>query len=365
MNQPAIKRISERIRAAAADHQQLCIRGSGSKDFYGEPPQGEALSTSELVGITSYEPSELFITAAAGTTLVELEAALAEKGQYLAFEPPRFGPSATVGGMVAAGLSGPARASVGSLRDHVLGAKLINGRGDHLSFGGQVIKNVAGYDLSRVLAGSLGVLGVISEVSLKVLPMAPAHATLVFDCTQAEALRLLNEWGGQPLPLNASRWVEYAGVGKLLLRLRGAVAAVEAACKRLGGTRQDPLLADADWEADRHLALPWFNTDDKLDLWRLSMPQAAPVLSVGSSPMVEWHGGQRWYRASTDEGSALRAAARGSGGHATLFRAANPTTATLGRFDALSAPLARIHRALMKEFDPDAVFHRGRIYPAD
>ncbi len=363
LHDPAVERIADRIRAAAADSQSLCICGGASKNFYGEPPQGDALSTRELNGIVSYEPSELFITAAAGTLLTELEAALAECGQCLAFEPPHFGPTATVGGMVAAGLSGPARASAGSLRDHVLGARLINGRGEVLTFGGQVIKNVAGYDVSRVLAGSLGVLGVISEISLKVLPVAPAEATLVFDCTQDEALRRLNQWGGQPLPLNASRWSDDDGSGRLWLRLRGATAAVAAACRRLGGEAVEPSAAAADWQAVRELTLPWFVERGERDLWRLSVPQSAPALKLDSAPLIEWHGGLRWYRAATGEGPAVRAAAQAAGGHATLFIAANPTTATPNRFDALSPALARIHRALMNEFDPDAVFHRGRLYP--
>ncbi|WP_418317019.1 glycolate oxidase subunit GlcE [Piscinibacter sakaiensis] len=363
---PAIDRIRERIRAAAADKTLLSIRGGATKDFYGQPPQGEPLPTTELNGIVSYEPSELVVTVQAGTPLTELEAALAEKGQHLAFEPPRFGAASTIGGVVAAGLSGPSRASAGGLRDHVLGARLINGRADHLTFGGQVIKNVAGYDVSRVLAGSLGVFGMISEVSLKVLPVAPAEATLVFDCSQADALRMLNQWGGQPLPLNASRWQAVDGnEGRLWLRLRGAVAAVEAACARLGGTRHDAAEAAADWQATRDLKLPWFEGRGDRDLWRLSVPQTAPVLAFDGAPLIEWHGGQRWYLAGERDGSRLRSAAAGAGGHATLFVAANPTTATLGRFDTLSAPLARIHRALINEFDPHAVFHRARLYPAD
>ncbi len=220
--------------------------------------QGEILGTSALAGITSYEPSELVVTVRAGTPLAELEAALAEKGQCLPFEPPHFAGGGTVGGMVAAGLSGPARASVGAVRDYVLGATLVNGRAEVLTFGGQVMKNVAGYDVSRVLAGSLGTLGVIAEVSLKVLPVAPAEATLAFACSQADALRLLNEWGGRPLPLNASCWVEQAGAGTLYLRLRGAVAAVEAACAHLGGERQDNASAAAYWQSLRDQQHPWF-----------------------------------------------------------------------------------------------------------
>ena len=275
--EPALSQIVERIRAAAADAAPLCIRGGGTKDFYGEPPQGEALSIAGLTGITSYEPSELVVTARAGTPLAELEAALAGKGQCLPFEPPHFGTAgaSTVGGMVAAGLSGPARASVGAVRDYVLGATLVNGRGEVLSFGGQVMKNVAGYDVSRVLAGSLGTLGVIAEVSLKVLPVAPAEATLAFSCSQADALRLLNEWGGRPLPLNASCWFEDAGTGTLRLRLRGAAAAVEAACAHLGGERVDNAAAAAGWQSLRDQQHPWFTADEAgAALWRLSVCQS-------------------------------------------------------------------------------------------
>ncbi len=361
---PALSQIAERIRAAAADSTVLRIRGAGTKDFYGEPPRGEPLSTAGLQGIVSYEPSELVVTARAGTQLVELEALLAEQGQCLPFEPPRFG-SGTVGGMVAAGLSGPARASVGAVRDYVLGAQLLNGRGELLTFGGQVMKNVAGYDVSRVLAGSLGVLGLITEVSLKVLPVPPAEATLVFDCHQADALRLLNGWGGQPLPLNASRWTHEQGRGRLWLRLRGATATVAAACTHLGGERQDDAQAQADWEAARDLRLPWFAAREGRELWRLSVPQTAPALALEEPPLIDWHGAQRWYLVAPGEGERLRAAARSAGGHATLFMAAEDTAATTRRFDSLDAPLARIHRALVREFDPHAVFHHGRLGALD
>jgi glycolate oxidase FAD binding subunit len=369
--EPALSHIVERIRAAASDATPLRIRGGGTKDFYGEPTQGEALSTAGLTGITSYEPSELVVTVRAGTPLSELEAALAEKGQCLPFEPPHFGAAGvgTVGGMVAAGLSGPARASVGAVRDYVLGATLVNGRGEVLGFGGQVMKNVAGYDVSRVLAGSLGTLGVIAEVSLKVLPVAPAEATLAFDCSQIDALRLLNEWGGRPLPLNASCWFEDAGTGSLQLRLRGAVAAVEAACAHLGGERVDNAAAAAGWQSLRDQQHPWFGAGDgSAALWRLSVPQTAPVLALGNvgAPLIEWHGGQRWYKAPSEDASLIREAAHAAGGHATLFRVspASSGAASAPRFDTLSAPVARIHQALMREFDPHGIFDRARLLTA-
>ncbi len=361
---PALQQIVDRIRAASATRQPLRIRGGGTKDFYGEPSApADVLSTTALTGIVSYEPSELVVTARAGTPLTELEAALATQGQCLAFEPPHFGPGATVGGMVAAGLSGPARASVGSVRDYVLGVTMVNGRGEVLVFGGQVMKNVAGYDVSRLMAGSLGTLGLIAQVSLKVLPVAPAEATLRFEMTQSQALERLNAWGGQPLPLNASAWVEDAGVPTLYLRLRGAVAAVEAACRSLGGERQPE--AAADWTRSRELRLPWFDARGGRDLWRLSVPQTAPVLDLPDTPYVEWHGGQRWVRAEASTAAALREAARAVGGSATRFIAGDTDAAVgrIGRFDALTSPLDRIHRELKREFDPAGIFNPGRLYP--
>ena len=358
-----LDQLADRIRAAAANATPLRIRGGGSKDFYGEQLQGELLETAPLAGIVAYEPSELVVTARAGTPLAALESALAQRGQCLAFEPPHFGGGATVGGMVSAGLSGPARANAGSVRDYVLGLTMFNGRGELLTFGGQVIKNVAGYDVSRLLVGSLGTLGLITEVSLKVLPVMPAEATLKFEMSQAEALQRLHAWGGQPLPLNASCWVDDAGVQTLFLRLRGAVAAVEAACKTLGGERQDNAAVSADWLLCRDQRLPWFNERGGRDLWRLSVPQTASVLDLPEPPLIEWHGGQRWVRVAPGDGSRLRDAASRAGGQATLFAPAQDWPApAAGRFAPLEGPLQRIHRELKREFDPSGVFNRGRLY---
>jgi len=366
MQETALQHLIEAVRNAAASGTPLRIRGGGTHDFLGQSLQGEVLDTTALHGITSYEPSELVVTVRGGTPLSELEAALAEKGQCLPFEPPRFGAGGTVGGMVASGLSGPARASAGAVRDYVLGLELLNGRGELLTFGGQVMKNVAGYDVSRLMAGAWGTLGVITTVSLKVLPVAPAEATLKFECDQAGALRRLNAWGGQPLPLNASCWVEDAGVGTLFLRLRGAVAAVEAACRTLGGERQDNALVAADWDACRDQRLPWFAERNPAHcLWRLSVPQAAPLLALPAgvgAPLVEWHGGQRWVQAGPAHADALREAAARVGGSATLFIANNdPLTLGMDRFEPLKAPLDRIHQRLKAEFDPAGILNRGRL----
>jgi glycolate oxidase FAD binding subunit len=381
--------LAERVRAAARTGTSLRLRGGGSKDFYGEPLIGEPLDMSAYRGVVSYEPSELVVTVRAGTPLAELEALLASQGQCLPFEPPHFGPGATVGGMVASGLSGPARASVGGVRDYMLGVKLINGQGEQLTFGGQVMKNVAGYDLSRLMAGSLGTLGVLLEVSLKVLPIAPAEVTLMCaGVSQQQALDLLNAWGAQPLPLNASCWVHDTSAQPprdyLFVRLRGAVAAVDAACPRmsadvaaLGGevSRMDPAQASADWNACREQTLPFFTAppvamtavSPDLCLWRLSVPQTTPALAlpaVASSPLIEWHGGLRWVWAPAHAAALLRNAAQKAGGHATLFRASVGRASEdkeVGAFTALNAVQQRIQSELQKQFDPAGVFNTRRL----
>jgi glycolate oxidase FAD binding subunit len=376
----ALKHLIDRVLDAQARSTPLCIRGHGSKDFYGEAPQGERLSTLDLRGISSYEPTELVVTVRAGTPLVELEAMLAEKGQCLPFEPPRFGgldaalersgtALGTVGGMVAAGLAGPSRAAVGSVRDHVLGLTMLNGRGEVLSFGGQVMKNVAGYDLSRLMAGSLGTLGLILEVSLKVLPVATATTTLRFELDQAAALAQVNAWGREPLPINASCWYR----GQLWLRLRGAAAAVQSASadltQRLGGHGVDGSTAHEFWLGLRDHTHDYFTraqaaVADGASLWRLSLPATAPALALPGATLVEWGGAQRWLLVEKSFASAspsqIREAAAKVGGHAVLFRA---TDKSAGVFSSLPAPLAHIHRALKKSFDPAAVFNPGRLYP--
>lgn len=360
--EPALQHIVERVRAAAASATPLRIRGSGSKDFYGQTLAGELLDMTPLAGVTSYEPSELVVTARAGTPLAALEAELADQGQCLPFEPPHFGAGATVGGMVAAGLNGPARAAVGAVRDYMLGVTILGGRGELLSFGGQVMKNVAGYDVSRLMAGSLGTLGVITEVSLKVLPVAPLQATLRFSLNEAAALQQLNRWAAQPLPVNASCWQLDAGQPCLWVRLRGAVAAVEAACSSMGGERLDPATAAAGWAALREQALTFFARQGDECLWHLSVPDSAPPLGLGEC-LIEWGGAQRWLKAPAAQANRLRAAAAAVGGHATLFIADSeqPERAE-AVFSPLKPPLDRIHRALKQQFDPAGIFNRGRMF---
>jgi glycolate oxidase FAD binding subunit len=363
-SQMALSDLIDRVQAARAQKTPLNICGGNTKAFYGNAPRGESLDITSLAGISSYEPSELVVTARAGTPLAELEAALEEKGQCLPFEPPRFGDNGTVGGMVAAGLAGPARAAVGGVRDYVLGAVLLNGRADVLSLGGQVIKNVAGYDLSRVLAGSLGTLGVICEVSLKVLPLAPATLTLRIEADQASAIQRVNEWGGQPLPLNASAWWD----GMLVLRLSGAMAAVHSAREKMGGEVVEAAMAAAFWQGLRDHSDEFFAgaakaVESGAGLWRLSVPAITPPLKLPGEQLLEWGGAQRWICTSAPAGL-LRDAAAAAGGHAVLFRANNKgALAPVNRFAPLKPPLDRIHREMKRAFDPDGIFNPGRLYP--
>ncbi|MBX3634504.1 MAG: glycolate oxidase subunit GlcE [Rubrivivax sp.] len=355
---PVLAALAAQVREARARKAPLQIVGGGSKDFLGGVPQGEPLDMRPLAGVSSYEPSELVVTVRAGTPLAELEALLAQQGQCLPFEPPCFAPAGTVGGMVAAGLAGPARAAVGGVRDYVLGATLLDGRAELLSFGGQVMKNVAGYDVSRLLAGSMGVLGVICEVSLKVLPRPPATLTLRLELDEGAALRRLNEWGGRPLPLNASAWWE----GTLVVRLSGAAAAVQSARTAIGGELIDPAMADPFWDGLRDQRDEFFAGALKAvaagaGLWRLSVPSTAPPLKLSGEQLVEWGGAQRWL-CTTAPPAALRDAAAAVGGHATLWRAHRRED---GGFAPLKPPLARIHRELKQAFDPDGVFNRSRL----
>jgi glycolate oxidase FAD binding subunit len=350
MMDTTLQDFADRIGHATATRTPLCIRGGGSKDWYGQDVQGTVLDTTAHRGITDYEPTELVITARCGTPLAEIEAHLAQHGQMLAFEPPHFGPGATIGGTVAAGLSGPRRQAAGAVRDFVLGAVLVDGKGETLHFGGKVMKNVAGYDVSRLLAGSLGVFGLIAEVSLKVLPKPVAECTVQLHMNDDEALRRLNEWGGQPLPVSASSWHD----GVLTVRLSGARSAVDAARTRIGGEALDD--ADDWWRALREHDTAFFK--DAGSLWRLSLPTVAPPLALPGIQLIEWGGAQRWLRTDADAAT-VRKAASAAGGHATLFRGGDRHA---GVFQPLAPAVLAIHRQLKQVFDPAGVFNRGRMY---
>lgn len=378
---PALRRLREEVLSAAADRVSLQLRGGGTKDFYGEPWQAcQALSRSNgwrildlssLSGISSYEPTELVVTVRCGTPVAELEQVLASRGQFLAFEPPRFGPRATVGGMVAAGLSGPRRAAAGSLRDFVLGAVLMAPSGELLHFGGQVMKNVAGYDVSRLLAGSLGILGPMVEVSLKVLPQPAAEVTLSLTGDAASAVKWFNAWGGQPLPISAA-----AHLGdSVFLRLSGARAAVNAASLLLARSHAvraiDPPQAADFWRGLRDQTHPFFASRGDAALWRLSVPSTvdgtafqalcdrSPDPSQSGATLIEWGGALRWIHSRADAAKVREAAAR-VGGTATRYR--GPDVAS-GVFHPLASVNAEIHRRIKRELDPARLFNPGRLYP--
>ena len=343
-----LERLQEQVRAATASRSPLAIRAGGSKDFYGNETRGELLDPRGYAGIVAHEPTELVITARCGTPLAELEAALDAAGQMLPFEPPHFGPAATVGGCVAAGLAGPRRSSAGGVRDYVLGAKLLTGTGEVLSFGGTVMKNVAGYDVARLAAGSLGVLGVITEVSLKVLPKPVAEATLRLELDERAALTKMNEWAGRPLPVSATAWRD----GVLHVRLSGARAAVAEAQQTIGGQSVD---GSALWLSLREQTDAFFAGE--APLWRLALPSTAESIDLPGAQLIEWGGAQRWLRSDAPAGG-IRACAAARGGHATLFRGG----ARRDVFTPLPAPLAAIHGRLKAEFDPAGIFNPGRMY---
>jgi glycolate oxidase FAD binding subunit len=346
------QRLQEQIREAAGRGSALRIRGGGTKDFYGNEPRGELLDTRVHAGIVDYEPTELVVTARCGTLLSDLERILFEQKQFLPFEPPHFGDGATLGGCVAAGLSGPRRASAGALRDFVLGSKILDGRGEPLAFGGQVMKNVAGYDVSRLLAGSLGTLGLILEVSLKVLPRPPAELTLRLEMPEGKALENMNRWGGQPLPISASAWQD----GELCVRLSGAASGIRAAAEKIGGGKIAPDQAGRFWTGIREQTDPFFAGEGPL--WRLSLPSHAPRIDLPGAQLIEWGGSLRWLKTSADA-QTVRTAALRAGGHAALFRSAQKAAEA---FAPLPKVLARLHRELKSAFDPAGILNPGRLY---
>ena len=351
---PALARLQERIRGAAADRTPLRIHGGGTKDFYGESLAGDPLDVRACCGIVAYAPAELVLTARAGTPLVELERELDAQGQMLAFEPPRHGAGATLGGVIAAGFSGPRRPHAGAARDFVLGVRIVDGEGEALAFGGQVIKNVAGFDVSRLMTGALGTLGVLTEVSLKCMPKPKAEATRVLDCSGSEALQRVNEWGAKPLPISATCF----RAGRLWIRLSGAPAAIASATSVIGG---DPADDATFWQDLRDQTLDFFASAGDATLWRLSVPSTTPWTNLPGEQLIEWGGALRWIVAGTAAAPTLRAWASQHGGHATLYRGNDKSA---GVFPPWSESIRALHRRLKQVFDPHGILNRGRMSPA-
>ncbi|MBI3574229.1 MAG: glycolate oxidase subunit GlcE [Gammaproteobacteria bacterium] len=362
------KSLVEAVQSAAAARTPLQITGGGTKTFYGRQSNGQRLEVGGHRGILSYEPTELVITARAGTPLADIEAALAEKNQMLAFEPPHFadrieargagqggpggafGENATLGGAIACGFSGPRRPWSGSARDFVLGTKILNGKGEILRFGGQVMKNVAGFDVSRLMAGALGTLGVLLEISLKILPRLEEELTLAFELPADQAITTINTWSGQPLPLSAA-----CHVGNILyIRVSGTRTALQAARMQLGGKAIEK--GGALWHDLREQRHPFF--DGATPLWRLSVPPTTPPMNLSGQWLVDWGGAQRWFKSDAPAGD-IRRAAEAAGGHATLFRGG----ARHGEvFHPLPPVLHAMHRRLKQAFDPQRILNPGRLY---
>ena len=373
----SIDAFREQILSAAKNKVSLSISGGGTKDWYGNHNTLTKLDARTYSGILEYQPEELVITACAGTPLKEIEAALKEKNQILPFEPPHFGENATFGGAIASGLAGPGRISAGNLRDFVLGARIMDGKGQDLSFGGKVMKNVAGYDVSRLLPGSLGTLSLLLEASVKVLPKPAATTTLRCQLSQSKALQVLNEWAGQPLPLSASCWIGNGNAdGQLTIRLAGAAAAVKAAIPLMSSlvmaTEIDAQSAEKFWNDVREQKLSALN-NLKADqtLYRLSLPAACGMLSIPNIEdelVLEWHGQQRWIKGSGDEKTftAIKQIASAHGGHATRFKQGVNVDPSFQRFTLLSEQahskaLELVQARLRSAFDPAGVFATNRL----
>jgi glycolate oxidase FAD binding subunit len=342
-----IEQFRQQILAAAAEKRALRVRGGGSRDFYGVEFNGKTLETRPYTSVVEYEPTELVITARAGTRLSEIEATLSAGGQMLAFEPPYFGANATIGGAIASGFSGPRRAYTGSARDFVLGVRILNGAGEDLRFGGQVMKNVAGFDVSRLMTGSFGTLGLILEVSLKILPLPALETTLQFECDEATAIGKMNRWAAEPLPLSATCYVD----GVLSVRLSGAQSAVAAAQKKMGGDA----IANGKkfWCSVRDHEHAFFSGNGKL--WRLSIKPTTTPLALGPQ-LIEWNGSLRWVL-STAEPAFIHAAAQAAGGHATLFRGNDQQI----DIQQLAPAMLALHRRVKHALDPNSVFGPRRI----
>lgn len=351
-HQELLQQFRQQILAASATGSAICIQGGASKSWYGESVAGDILDTRTYSGVIQYEPTDLYITARAGTPLQEIENLLAQHGQMLAFEPPHFGETATLGGTVAAGLSGPRRATHGALRDYVLGVSMMNGKGEFLRFGGQVMKNVAGYDVSRLMAGSMGSLGLLLDITLKVMPRPACETSLAFAMSEQDALHVLNIWAGQALPISASCY----HAGRLLIRLSGSESALRLAKQKLGGQELEQI--HSHWAKLRDHEHHFFMPEDGLALLRLSLPSTAPALKIRSKSLIEWGGSQRWLWTHESIHS-LREQVQAMGGHLTQFRYADPAQPI---FTPLSAPLLRIHQHLKKTFDPASIFNRGRLF---
>jgi len=357
----------EQAQCAKASGQNLYVFGGASKASPTPPPGSLPLCTAGHSGVIDYHPSELVITARAGTPIAQLSELLQANGQYLPFEPRQFNGLATLGGSVAEGLSGPRRPWSGSVRDYVLGCQLISGEAKLLRFGGQVMKNVAGYDVSRLMAGSRGWLGVLTEISLKVLPAPRAVTTQCLQYTPAESIAAYFKWYRQGLPVTG---VMHDGTS-LFVRLEGNENGVRQAAQTIGGddvlgnaatttvttttatTTTTSTAATADiWSALREHTLPFFN--DPRVLWRLSVPVGTRFNNLPGNALMDWAGAQWWLKSDADP-AVILAIAQESGGHACAYRDGQ-------RLPGGSSPepgLQQLAARIKAQLDPHSLFNPG------
>ena len=350
MNSDISKQLQHKIVSAFENNITLRIVGGNSKAFYGREVSGEILDVSQHQGILNYEPTELVITARAGTPLSIIEKTLAENQQMLGFEPPSFGDNATLGGTLACNFSGPRRYSAGAARDSLLGSKIINGKGETLAFGGEVMKNVAGYDVSRLMAGAMGTLGVLLELSFKILPKPEMETTCVFEYSSTEALKNIHECGQKPLPISAT--CHYGS--QLFLRLSGTERSVNAAIKTIGGEKLND--AEKFWQQLKEQRTEFFQTDKPL--WRLSLASDAVLDTLPGEILAEWGGALRWL-ISEEPASIIQGELAAREGHATLFRHGNPQNEL---FQPLIPGLKTLHKNLKQAFDPNGILNPGKMY---
>ena len=343
-----VRQIQEAIVQSRSQNQALNIIGGNSKSFYARPVQAKALHVGEYKGIVNYIPEELVVTARCGTRLDELDATLGQSAQMLAFEPPHFSLASTLGGTIACGFSGPRRAYVGSARDFVLGVLMINGDGKIMRFGGEVMKNVAGYDVSRLVVGSLGTLGVILEISLKVLPRPEIELTLMSRCSAEQAIQMMNQLPVMNVPVSATF---YDGAN-LYIRLSGVESAVRVAVNKVPA---DLIDADDFWSQVRDLRHGFFQ--QSAPLWRLSVPADTRPLFGDHAQCIEWGGALRWL-VSDSSADEINHSVGSVGGYATLFRGGGNDI-----FQRLDDRLLPLYRRLKQAFDPQGLFNPGKMYP--
>jgi glycolate oxidase FAD binding subunit len=345
-------RLKDKVTVARTTGQPLLIQGSNSKSFYGRHCVGEPVDMTACSGVIHYDPTELVITAHAGTSIKEMEETLAREGQMLPFEPPCISETATLGGIVATGLSGPRRPYTGSVRDYILGTRCLTGWGEILKFGGEVMKNVAGYDVSRLMTGAMGTLGIILDVSLKVLPQPKFELALCKTMTITEAMNVMCEFTGKSLCISGAAYQD----GLVRFRLSGKQVAVEKAWKSLG-MQEDRDGLDY-WQGLRNHTLDFFNREKGSNLWRLSVPANTSAMDIQGDLLIDWGGAQRWYY-SEQPAEDIWQIAESIGGHATLFRRSNNAKEV---FQPLSPVMHKLHQQLKQAFDPDRIMNRGRMY---